>query len=1081
MAVTVFNDAPAREDDSRAVGASIPLHTTPAALPSDSCAERYEFPTPNIATLKALLRWHGYAEPFVEAFAEGYAPREFQIGTTGGWKVRDAFYLVAFTSALYFIGKKTHRLGIGQILAMIVENAEQHNVLFHDLEAAANSVMWTHRASSTGIFLWPTYIPSCTMSRDLLTAISLCVLHTIWSSNPEALLPVDFSAGLANFSNEECALIQKLIYDAIQSRPALPESEAKSNTETTVEAGESALTAEVHRLLVILQDGPKSRQELQELLGVGRSVLLNRFLDPARESSLVMTTEQGSSPNQKYTLTSSTAAANKEQAQPESETGLKKPVSSNDVPPQKQADLPKNGVFSPVAVSIFAGGHAPVRLARYNRWPEAERALILYDRVERFLRSSFGSDRWKELGIVNKLNESDLFRFEYCLFDPKYWGANADVVLRQEVVDSKNKCWALAVGESSLLHLFAQKTGFDLAVCSETERAKMGRLKEIIPLAEFYLMNFYAQRFGISDELDKPYHGEKKAMQPDAVDLFNLYHYGKAKIVFHGKNCAPQFQMARLDVAGRTVLQPITFYASSLNPTLYSMMLEVPDPPALYNADAIAANPGATVILTDELGIPLVNDNNSGFIYCSWYGGMDVIDKLDRDLLEGHPLNWLCFDNGNDPAEKYEKALRVKAIFQKHGLEIAFFHVFDNVTWTPNVFGMDTGIYKGSRVHSFAELKTEAAKYGVNVGESSVVASADLRVHSMADLMALKPKDFTLYPLLKEGFYCLIFGGTGVAKTWFALHLAIALSQGETPFDRWKFQGKAPLNVLYVAGEMKPEEYGSRLRTLLADQKTNARFRLVREDLDLVASEDQERVIKAVNDQKSQVVVLDNLSTLATNGHTEGRFEKVLALIRKLQAIGIIVILVHHENRKGGFKGSSKIELVSDQSLHLFPAGNGEKIELLVQAEKIRMTSKAEQTAFHATFDPNQPTAVWATKDLTPEECRRLDEDDPLGEVEMNVGKKRNDKRPAWRFLNDDDRAIAIIDDTLSGCQDDVIAANLAVRVIAITKFKRQFGITEEALKQCMPMARESAEKNQGKITTDILAVEIWKSLKDKA
>ena len=145
------------------------------------------------------------------------------------------------------------------------------------------------------------------------------------------------------------------------------------------------------------------------------------------------------------------------------------------------------------------------------------------------------------------------------------------------------------------------------------------------------------------------------------------------------------------------------------------------------------------------------------------------------------------------------------------------------------------------------------------------------------------------------------------------------------------------------------------------------------------------------------------------------------------------------------------------------------------------MTSKAEQTAFHTEFDPQNPTVVWPTRNLTADESRRLDEDDPLGEVEMNVGKKRNDKRPAWRFLNDDDRAIAIIDDTLSGCQDDVIAANLAVRVIAITKFKRQFGITEEALKQCMPMARESAEKNQGKITTDILAVEIWKSLKDKA
>lgn len=448
-------------------------------------------------------------------------------------------------------------------------------------------------------------------------------------------------------------------------------------------------------------------------------------------------------------------------------------------------------------------------------------------------------------------------------------------------------------------------------------------------------------------------------------------------------------------------------------------------------------------------------------------------------LPPDHPYQWLCFDNGDGPVKMYEKAVTVGTIFQKRGHKIAF-HVFDGVTWTRNVFGMDTGTYERSRVLSFDELKAEAVKNGIGVQESSTVASADIRVRTMDELMALKPKDFVLYPLLKEGFYCLIYGGSGVAKTWFTLYIAIALTQGKAPFKGWKFNGN-PLNVLYVAGEMKPEEYGDRLRKLLSEQKTNARFRLVREDLDLTTPEDQERIIKAVNEHKSQVVVLDNLSTLASNGHTEGQFEKVLALIRKIQADGIIVILVHHENREGSFKGSGKIELVADQSLHLFPAGNGDKIELLVRAEKIRMTSRAEQTSFHTEFDPNQPTEVWPTRSLKKEERRRLDEDDPLGEVEMNVGKKRNDKRLAWQYLSDDERAVAVICDMLSGCHDDVIAANLAVREIAITEFKQQSGITEKALKLYIPRAREYAEKNLGKkITPEDLAPEIWKLLKDK-
>lgn len=1050
------------------------------SLPSASCAERYEFPTPNIVTLKAILLWHGYLEPVNNQISEGYMPREFQLRMTAAWKVRDAFYRVAVTSALCFVGKVPPRLSTSQILVMIIETLEQHSPVIHELNYAANSVIWMPCACSTGTFWWPTSIPPCSMQRELLTAIRLYVLHTIWSTNPKALLAVDFSAGLANFSNEEYAHTQKLIADAIQSRPPLPESAAKSDAETSAAIGESALTAEVQLLLNVLRDGEKSRQELQELLGVGRSVLLNRFLDPARETGLVMTTEQGSSPKQKYMLASSAVAVSRKQAQSGNETGLTYPVSADLVLPQKQAIPPKNDVFSPVAVSIFAGGHAPVRLARYNRWLEAERALILFGRVERFLRSSFIIGTWKELGIVDKINEHDRFRFGNFLVDPKCWGINAGVALRMEIVDKNGKHSEVAVGESNLLCLFAQKTGFDLAGCSETGRVEMGKLAEIIPPAVLQLTNFYAQRFGISRDLDEPYHGDKKAMQQAAVDLFNLYHPGMAKIVFHGKDRAPQLQVARIDFAGRTMLLPVTFYASAQNPMLYCMMPEVPDSPVLYNADAIAANPGATVILTDELGIPLVNDSDSDYIFSSWYGGMDVIDKLDRDMLDGHPIRWLCFDNGDGPAKMYEKAVTVGMIFQKHGRKIAF-QVFDGVTWTRNAFGMETGMYGSSRVLSFDELKAEASKFGVSGCDSNEVA--DLHIYTMDELLSLKPEEFILAPVLMPGFYCLIYGGSGVAKTWFALHLAICLSQGQAPFKHWKFCGTAPLNVLYVAGEMRPSVYGKRLGQLLAEQESNPHFGLIREEdkvFDLTTESDQESIFKAVMAQQSKVVVLDNLSTLATNGHTEGQFEKILGFIRKLQADGIIVLLVHHENREGGFKGSGKIELVADQSLHLFSSGNGKKIELLVRAEKIRMTSIAEQAAFRTEFDPEAPVEVWPMFELTGEQRRRLDIDDPLGEVERNISKKHKNNQLAWEYLDEEGRGKAIIEGMLNGCHDDVIAADLAVREIVISEFKQEHGITQDTLTRQLPEARKSPEISQEKMTPGNLAPILWKLLNDK-
>ena len=83
-------------------------------------------------------------------------------------------------------------------------------------------------------------------------------------------------------------------------------------------------------------------------------------------------------------------------------------------------------------------------------------------------------------------------------------------------------------------------------------------------------------------------------------------------------------------------------------------------------------------------------------------------------------------------------------------------------------------------------------------------------------------------------------------------------------------------------------------------------------------------------------------------------------------------------------------------------------------------------------------------------------ENDPLGEVERNIGKKRKNNQLAWEYLNDDERATAILDDMLNGCLDDVIAADLAVRESVIADFKRQNHISRETLDQFLPDAKKT-------------------------
>ncbi len=1050
---------------SQGAGADSRASTTPSVM----CMVGAEKPMPNIETLKTILRLYGCPEQIIDVIADGFAPREFCLSLTRFWMVRDAFYHLAAHSVHCFMGNALIRLPLQKIVSMILETMSPQDTFIHELSSAANSVRWMSYSCGAGFFTWPSFIPFCTMEKDLWTAIRLYVLYTIWCMNP-ALLPIDFSSGLSFFTDTELANIQSLA-DIIATlpppKPPIPSKPQEPSATAPI------LDAELKRLLDVLKNGPKSATELKLALRVKRGILRKRYLVPGEKKGLIEKTAPGSSSKQRYRLVPAAC-----QVSTMTVTGTAEPVMVELKDKGKQVEPPENNVSGIIAVSRAHDAPA-IRLARYCRRIDVEKALIKTFRVERFLRSSFVSatEQWKELGIVCKLSATDLFSFRDCLFNPKYWGAHGGLLLASMQRDSSGNYCSFTIGESTLISIFAQTAGLDLAACSKTERAEMAKMEGILSPAELYLTNYYAQHFGISSDIDKPYHGEKNAMRIEAIGPFDLYRPGVSKIIFHGKARAPQMQLVRLDFFGGTLLLPITYYASPKDPSIYSVMPEVQDTPVLYNSDLIAANPEAEVILTDEIGIPLVNDSDGDYIFSSWYGGMEIIDKLDFNLLQGHPLRWLCFNSGEGPVKMYEKAVKVgNMIFQHHGRKIAC-QVFDRATWTRNEFGMETGIYESSRDMSFDELMAEAAKYGVGGCGSAEVA--DLHVYTMDELLKLKPEEFILTPVLMPGFYCLIYGGSGVAKTWFALHLAICLSQGQAPFKHWDFCGTAPLNVLYVAGEMRPSVYGKRLGQLLAKQKANPHFGLIREDLDFTTEVDQETITKAVKELKSKVVVLDNLSTLATNGHTEGQFEKILGFIRKLQADGIIVLLVHHENREGGFKGSGKIELVADQSLHLFSAGKGDKIELLVRAEKIRMTSKAEQEAFHTEFDPKDPTTVWETRPLKPEECRRLDIDDPLGEVERNVGKKRKNNQLAWKYLNDDERAIAILDDMLNGCLDDVIAADLAVRESVISDFKQQYGISPEALDLHLAEAKEIAKNNSGKITPNELAPILWKRLTD--
>ncbi|MBE6374349.1 MAG: hypothetical protein E7055_20080 [Lentisphaerae bacterium] len=399
--------------------------------------------------------------------------------------------------------------------------------------------------------------------------------------------------------------------------------------------------------------------------------------------------------------------------------------------------------------------------------------------------------------------------------------------------------------------------------------------------------------------------------------------------------------------------------------------------------------------------------------------------------------------------------------------------VHDGIKWE-NSSGLAcqyTGIASRTQLLSIPEFIREACRRGVDC--SALEECHELKSYSVEELITMPPAEFLLYPILKPGTYNLIYGASGVAKTWFALHLALSLSLGRSPFPGWDFRGVAQ-NVLYCAGEMSEGDYGERIAALLAGQKQNGNFHLVRENLDIAAEESQKSILKTIAAEGDRIVFFDNLVTLSENGHTEGQFDKIRKFFEQLKKAGISVFLVHHENREGGYKGTAKIEQVADQSIHLLQAGDGNKIGLLVKPEKIRNTARSEQPSFRTEFDPKLPVDPWPVYKPTKEELRRLDEDDPLDEIGRNAGKRRNNHQLAWFYMSEDDKAIAIIDDMLSGCTDDVIAANLVVKERVLSAFKGDHGICEDILRKHMPEATKKAKKECAKASPAELAKFLW-------
>src|SRR6185312_3823745 len=201
--------------------------------------------------------------------------------------------------------------------------------------------------------------------------------------------------------------------------------------------------------------------------------------------------------------------------------------------------------------------------------------------------------------------------------------------------------------------------------------------------------------------------------------------------------------------------------------------------------------------------------------------------------------------------------------------------------------------------------------------------ATDLSILTANQLMAADrpPRSDLLPPWLSSDTAALVYGPSGIGKSFLALGIAWAVASGGS-FLGW--QAPQPRRVLYVDGEMGAAEIGDRLALFGPPPD---RLCIVPHDrpggerLDLGTEDGIVRLMAGWNDP--QLVVLDTLGALAGLAGDPARRDRLHCFLLHLKQTRRAVLMVDHANKRGALHGAAGRASAADLVMALRPAGPG--------------------------------------------------------------------------------------------------------------------------------------------------------------
>lgn len=229
-------------------------------------------------------------------------------------------------------------------------------------------------------------------------------------------------------------------------------------------------------------------------------------------------------------------------------------------------------------------------------------------------------------------------------------------------------------------------------------------------------------------------------------------------------------------------------------------------------------------------------------------------------------------------------------------------------------------------------------------------------IKSAADAFKVQQAiDYVVDKLIGRGWIVLFFGHPGTKKTWVLLVLAVCVALGT------KFLGftTKKCRVLWI-DEESGESYIARriaavIRGALGDDQTPIDFMSLpgfRFD-NPNQGEDTLDLTTIINSGGYELVIIDALADVMQGD--ENLVKDVRPVFQNLKlvasATGAAIVLIHHSNKAGGYRGSSFIKGNVDVMIHVESDTGSDLIKF--STEKIR-EGEPESWGARAVWDPDQ-------------------------------------------------------------------------------------------------------------------------------